>query len=548
MEKYPKGISIQCSKKILEQMENSICIINGKDLGFFFNIKYDNKNIPCLITSYKVIDELYIANNISVEVKINEKIKTIEFARNFYYDESNNIIIIEVKENENNKIIFLDLDEKLYEKEIENNYFDNKSMYTIYQGLNQNTYVSYGIINYLNDSKILFSCNIDTNTKFSPIFNLSNNKIIGIYNRQSKYYKKGIFLKFIINEFIKCNYDKNMENEIDILINIEKDDINKKIYFLDNYYYDFKSFEKKYNNLIQLNKLNSELFINNIKQEYKKYLIPDKEGKYNIKLKFKNNITNTNYMFSGCENIKSINFINFNTDNITNMKGMFFNCRNLKKINLFSFDNKNVIDMSYMFYGCEQLNNLDLSSFDFKNVKNIDNIFSNCEKLNNILIPPIKNRNVNIKIPLKQEEITNSNNYSNKFDVLSSSYSTEHDLTFNLIIFGNSAEGNKKLIQTGIGDILKNNYNRTLGFGYITFNLKYQNKIIKLKIFDIIKDINLFNNALTYRNTSLIIIVYEINDIYFFQNIKNKIEYVRSKLSDKKLFLIGNKIGIPETE
>ena len=183
MEKYPKGISIQCSKKILEQMENSICIINGKDLGFFFNIKYDNKNIPCLITSYKVIDELYIANNISVEVKINEKIKTIEFARNYYYDESNNIIIIEVKENENNKIIFLDLDEKIYEKEIENNYFDNKSMYTIYQGLNQNTYVSYGIINYLNDSKILFSCNIDTNTKFSPIFNLSNNKIIGIYNK-----------------------------------------------------------------------------------------------------------------------------------------------------------------------------------------------------------------------------------------------------------------------------------------------------------------------------------------------------------------------------
>ena len=122
--------------------------------------------------------------------------------------------------------------------------------------------MSYGIINYLNNSEIIFSCNINSNSGCSPIFNLSNNKIIGIYNKKSIYYNKGILLKFMVNEFIKkSNYfkdDKNNKispNEIDILINVEKDDINKEIYFLHNYY-SSKSFENEY-----------ELFINDIKNE-----------------------------------------------------------------------------------------------------------------------------------------------------------------------------------------------------------------------------------------------------------------------------------------
>ena len=53
-------------------------------------------------------------------------------------------------------------------------------------------------------------------------------------------------------------------NEINILIKIEKEDINKEIYFLDNGYTDI--FGKKHydhDNLIELNKYNTKEYINN---------------------------------------------------------------------------------------------------------------------------------------------------------------------------------------------------------------------------------------------------------------------------------------------
>ena len=38
MEKYPKPVPKQCSKVILDQMDNSICKINEKTIGFFCKI------------------------------------------------------------------------------------------------------------------------------------------------------------------------------------------------------------------------------------------------------------------------------------------------------------------------------------------------------------------------------------------------------------------------------------------------------------------------------------------------------------------------------
>ena len=37
-------------------------------------------------------------------------------------------------------------------------------------------------------------------------------------------------------------------------------------------------------------------------------------------------------MFTGCENIISINFISFNTKNINNMSYMFSGCKSLKNL------------------------------------------------------------------------------------------------------------------------------------------------------------------------------------------------------------------------
>ena len=123
-------------------------------------------------------------------------------------------------------------------------------------------------------------------------------------------------------------FSKNM-NRIIIKVPIDKNEINKTIYFLDNYYYD-DNWDKKYthDHLKELNENNTGLYINDNKMEkYEKYFIPEKEGEYKIELRFDINLTDCSYMFSGCENIKYIHFINFNTSNVNNMIYMFNGCK-----------------------------------------------------------------------------------------------------------------------------------------------------------------------------------------------------------------------------
>ena len=147
------------------------------------------------------------------------------------------------------------------------------------------------------------------------------------------------------------------QNEIDIIIKIEKNKINNKIYFLDNddsnnHLDEIKHF---HDGLKELNDKNTELYINNKTYKYKKYFIPKKEGEYKIKIKFNINLTNCSNMFRQYENIINIDFISFNTKLITNMKYMFYYCKNLKNINLSFFDTQNVKDMSWMFTFCKNL-------------------------------------------------------------------------------------------------------------------------------------------------------------------------------------------------
>ena len=77
----------------------------------------------------------------------------------------------------------------------------------------------------------------------------------------------------------------------------------------------------------------------------------NKKGKYNIKYKFKKNITKIDYMFNGCKNLININLSNFNTNNVINMSYMFYGCSSLTNIDLSNFNTNNVTNMGFMFYG-----------------------------------------------------------------------------------------------------------------------------------------------------------------------------------------------------
>ena len=166
MEKYPKSVSRQCSKVILDQMDNLICKINKKIIGFFSKIKYNTKTIPILIANYQAIKELNIEYNKNIEVIINEENISLELGEISYLSRDYDLIFLELKEKNINKVKFLDFDENLFKKDSEIIY-DNKSIYIIHYGKDKkdkNIYSSYGIINSINKSKIICSCNIDSNS------------------------------------------------------------------------------------------------------------------------------------------------------------------------------------------------------------------------------------------------------------------------------------------------------------------------------------------------------------------------------------------------
>ena len=509
MKDYPKSISKQFLKIILEQMDNQIYKIyerEGKnEIGFFSNIKYENKNIPVLITNYHTINENYLNENNSIKIIINKEIKNIKLGNVFYFNKEIDLSILEIEENKNTKINFLELDENLFKNDIELIY-KKESIYIFQSDKNKNILVSYGIIKYINGQDLTYCSNVNSSTKISPIFNLSNNKLIGIYVKNSNYYNKGIILKYIINEFI--NRYKNSMNEIDILINVGDNNINKKIYFLG------EKFEVEKNNI-------NELYINNNKNNFKRYFIPKEKGKYIIKIIFKKFIIDSSFMFAECENINSINFISFCTKDITNMEGMFLNCKQLKNVNLFSFEFKNEMKVKKMFYGCENLINLDLSSFENKNIEYLE------------------------------AKMFSSSSFD-EFEILPIDY-INYDYNYKIILLGDSGVGKEKIIYQNI-ELIKTIRNDelypTLGFDYVPFCFKYKAEIIKFEIWDTCGQESYRSLIKSFfTNSSLAIIIYAINDIDSFNSILKWVKQCRDLCDqDTKYFLVGNKIDIDEKE
>ena len=94
----------------------------------------------------------------------------------------------------------------------------------------------------------------------------------------------------------------------------------------------------------------------------------------------------------------------------------------------------------------------------------------------------------------------------------------KYDLSFKIIIVGDSGVGKSCLALKGTKNLFEDNYISTIGFEFFTFNMKIDKTIIKLQIWDTCGQEtyrSLISNF--YRNSSLAIIVYSI-DKYLFYN------------------------------
>ncbi len=87
-----------------------------------------------------------------------------------------------------------------------------------------------------------------------------------------------------------------------------------------------------------------------------------------------------------------------------------------------------------------------------------------------------------------------------------------YDFNFKLIVIGDSGVGKSCLSIKATKNLFENNYNTTVGFEFFTFNIKINDKVVKLQIWDTCGQ-EIYRSLITnfYRNSSLAIVVYSID-------------------------------------
>ena len=311
LNRYPKVISYECTKKIIEQMEKFICKIKiGETIGtaFFCEIPFPNKNnmLPVLISNNHTINRDFLFNNGSeLEIHIKEKKDIIKLnldKRMKYTNEEYDITIIELKETDEIEN-YLELDDIIIDDIINNNNknkeFIDKTIYII-QYPESELSVSYGLLDNIYADKnynFIHKCSTKNGSSGSPIMNMSN-KIIGVHKEGYKdEYNIGSFLNEAIKEFIRQFY-----YHIDI-----SDNKNDKNIVLNEY-------NKKYNlDIKDINIEKLDLSSKNIGNEGLEYL---------SKIEFKKlkNLDLSNNNISNISALKSIKFKNLEILDLSNNK------------------------------------------------------------------------------------------------------------------------------------------------------------------------------------------------------------------------------------
>ena len=393
----------------LFKMEESICKIlyeridqnaikKGKGTGFFcemnnFPIKYG------LFTNNHVLNENNIkpGNIINIEYYnnssyIKKKIE-IDEKRKVFTNEELDYTCIELFESDE-IFKYFKIDPILFTND--KNYIKNSDIFILQYPKGNELSFSYGKILSIADNKIYHSASTEEGSSGSPIIRRCKDfYIIGLHyggikrqNNINYSFNLATIFDSILNDInkpnvINCIYiKKNKENEIKLL-----HDYNIK---------DFNGWEEKYKNLyLEAKEMNKKIFEENIEIYINEkrvkfdfiYKIKD-ENEIKVKFIFKENLTNTSFMFFNCSSLESIDLSSFNSSEVNNMCYMFYNCKSLKSIDLTSFNTKNVTNMSSMFCECSSLKSIDLTSFNTDNIIDMSFMFDNCSSLkkNNIKI------------------------------------------------------------------------------------------------------------------------------------------------------------------
>lgn len=133
------------------------------------------------------------------------------------------------------------------------------------------------------------------------------------------------------------------------------------------------------------------------------------------------------------------------------------------------------------------------------------------------------------------------------YEVISDEFS-QYDMCFKIILIGDSGVGKSSLTLRAIKKNFTDFYAPTVGFEFYSFNIKYKDQKIKLQIWDTCGQ-EVYRSLISsfYRNSSLAMIVYSIDNDNSFKNVESWLDEIKGQINpDVKIFLIGNKNDLQE--
>ena len=135
-----------------------------------------------------------------------------------------------------------------------------------------------------------------------------------------------------------------------------------------------------------------------------------------------------------------------------------------------------------------------------------------------------------------------------KIELLPEDYA-QYDLTFKLIFIGDSGVGKSCLTSKAVKNNFEEYYQATVGFEFLTFNLRVDKTVIKLQIWDTCGQ-EIYKSLISnfYRNSSLAILVYSIDSRESFEHAETWLNELKNQANpDVRIFFIGNKSDLEES-
>ena len=122
----------------------------------------------------------------------------------------------------------------------------------------------------------------------------------------------------------------------------------------------------------------------------------------------------------------------------------------------------------------------------------------------------------------------------------------QYDMSFKIIVIGDSNVGKSCLTSQAVRNKFIDFYQTTIGFEFLTFNIRMNSLVVKLQVWDTCGQ-EVYKSLISnfYRNSSLALIVYAINNRDSFEHAEIWLSELKNQSNPNvKMFLVGNKCDL----